>query len=98
VWVGTPGIPFARIVNMTRLDGRGNITSITPYSDMFSSGKIEMRDIQPEDPYGFNLTLVYHQWLGERYDVVDLFFLGAEVILEGEKPRKLVNLEVRRLS
>jgi hypothetical protein len=65
---------------------------------MVSSGKIEMRDIQPGDPYGFNLTLVYHQWLGERYDVVDLFFLGAEVILEDDRPRKLVNLEVRRLT
>jgi succinate dehydrogenase/fumarate reductase cytochrome b subunit len=97
VWVGTPGIPFARIVNMTRLDGRGNLTSTTPYSDMVSSGKIEMRDIQPEDPYGFNLTLVYHQWLGPRYDVVDLFFLGAEMVLEEDKPRKLVNLEIRRI-
>jgi hypothetical protein len=98
VWVGTPGIPFARIVNMTRLDGRGNLTTISPYSDMVSSGKIEMRDIQPGDSYGFNLTLVYHKWLGERYNVVDLFFLGAEVVLEDDKPRKLVNFEVRRIS
>ena len=98
VWVGTPGIPFARIINMTRLDGRGNLTSNLPYSDMVSSGSIEMRNIDPGNPYGFNLTLVYHPWLGHEFGDVDLFFLGGEVVLEDEKPRKLVNLEVRRVS
>ena len=42
--------------------------------------------------------LIYHPWLGEQYDVVDLFFLGGEVVLEGSKPRQLINLEIRRPS
>jgi len=98
VWVGTPGIPFARLINMTRLDGRGNLTSDNPYLDMVPDGTVEMRDIQPGESYGFNLTVDYHPWLGAEYEVVDLFFLAGDVVLEGGKPRKLVNVEIRKAS
>ncbi len=96
VWVGTPGIPFMKVQNATRLDGRGRMDSLDPYEDILLSGKIELRDVPAGGSYGLNLTVVYHPWLKGEFLVVDSFFVANEVVLEGGKPRHLVDVEVKK--
>lgn len=96
VWVGTPGIPFMRVVNATRLDGRGMFDSEDPYSDIVLMGKIDLRDVAPGEEYGFNLTVAYHPWLGGEFLVVDSFFVGNELVLEGGNPRRLIEIQVKK--
>jgi succinate dehydrogenase/fumarate reductase cytochrome b subunit len=95
VWVGTPGIPFMRILNATRIDGRGTKVSNAPYDEVFVNGRIDIEDVPPGAPYGFNLTGVYHPWLGDEFLDVESFFVSGRVALGEKNPRRLVNTEVK---
>ncbi len=95
VWVGTPGLPFMNITNATRIDGRGARISSEPYDDVFVNGRIELKEIPPGAPYGFNLTGVYHPWLDGDFTEIDSFFVSGQVALGSGNPRRLVNIEVR---
>ena len=95
VWVGTPGIPFLRILNATRLDGRGLVESEEAYREILIDGGIEMKNVSPGAAYGFNLSGVYYDWLGAEFVNVDSFFVASEATLDDGDPRRLVSVEVR---
>jgi hypothetical protein len=94
VWVGTPGLPFMRVLNATRLDGRGLVRSSEPYTQILIDGRVEMTSIEPGEEYGYNLTGVYHPWLGERFEEIDQFFVANEGVLDGGRPRSLIQVIV----
>jgi hypothetical protein len=95
VWVGTPGLPFMRVLNATRIDGRGTNVSTSPYDEVFVNGRIRIEDVPPGAAYGFNLTGIYHPWLGGEFMDVESFFVSGRVAVGDKDPRRLVSTEVK---
>lgn len=98
VWVGTPGVPFMMWQNGTRIDGRGLIESTSPYNEVIGLGGIELEDVPADGRYGFNLTGIFHPWLGEEFGEYDEFLLGGEVIYESGKTRELREVTIRKTA
>jgi len=96
VWVGTPGVPFMIWQNGTRMDGRGLVESLDPYREIIRLEGIEMRDVPAGGRYGFNLTGIFHSWLGPEFSDCDEFLLGGEVLYESGKTRELREVTIRR--
>ncbi len=98
VWVGTPGVPFMMWQNATRMDGRGRIESTGPYKEVVGLAGIELKDVPADSRYGFNLTGVFHPWLGEEFREYDELLLGGEAIYESGKTRELREVTIRKIA
>jgi len=98
VWVGTPGLPFMRFENGTFVDGRGEVSSSTPYTDLIRSGIVEFKDLGPGTKYGFNLTAVYEPWLGEDFKDIDQFVITGDVEVSGKGSRRLADVMIKKAT
>ena len=96
VWVGTPGIPFLRWVNGSRLDGRGIFNTDDPYSSIIPAGRVVLLDVEPGERYGFNLSGVFYPWPGREYGELDQFSIQGYVQLESGKIRELREFVLRK--
>jgi hypothetical protein len=98
VWAGTPGIPFMRWGNGNRTDGRGSVDMPDPYQDLVFGGRIELKDVAPGETYGFALSGVYHNWLGEVFAEIDLFLLSTQVQVKDGRARTVVAREIKKAT
>ncbi len=96
VWVGTPGIPFLKWINGTRLDGRGFFSTDDPYSSIIPFGKITLLGVQPGQRYGFNLSGIFYPWPGAPYKELDQFSIHGYVQLESGRVRELREFVLRK--
>ena len=98
VWVGTPGIPFMKLQNGTRMDGRGEVESSDPYEEMVHGGMFEFKDLGPGTSYGFNLSVIFHPWLGEDFRDYEEFLLRGNVVVENGTARQLAEVVIRKAT